>query len=178
MRSSNEPYGDSIGSFGGVWTIFADLSVRGYHPAAMHFALIDMILEQTPDRVRAVKQVTLAEEYLQDHFPTFQVLPGVFMLEALVQAGRALLEQRGHPRMVLGSAKAMRYGSFVRPGEALEVDVQLEKELPDGSFLFKGVGIVRRHRVDETVAVEPETAVSGRFTLRPLRIPPQTPSQG
>jgi hypothetical protein len=72
----------------------------------------------------------------------------------------------------------MRYGSFVRPGEALEVDVQLEKELPDGSFLFKGVGIVRRHRVDETVAVEPETAVSGRFTLRPLRIPPQTPSQG
>ena len=140
--------------------------------------IIDMILEQTPDRVRAVKQVTLAEEYLQDHFPTFQVLPGVFMLEALVQAGRALLEQRGHPRMVLGSAKAMRYGSFVRPGEALEVDVQLEKELPDGSFLFKGVGIVRRHRVDETVAVEPETAVSGRFTLRLLRMPPQTPSQG
>ena len=118
MRSSNEPYGDSIGSFPGIWTIFADLSARGYHPAAMHFALIDMILEQTPDRVRAVKQVTLAEEYLQDHFPTFQVLPGVFMLEALVQAGRALLEQRGHPRMVLGSAKAMRYGSFVRPGDS------------------------------------------------------------
>lgn len=139
----------------------------------MHFALIDTILEQTPDRVRAVKQVTLAEEYLQDHFPTFQVLPGVFMLEAMVQAARALLEARGHPRMVLGGAKAMRYGSFVRPGEALEVDVQLEKELPDGSFTFKGAGTVRRH-----AGGEPETAVSGRFTLRPLRIPPQNPSQG
>lgn len=115
----------------------------------------------------------MAEEYLQDHFPTFQVLPGVFMLEALVQAARALLDQRGHPRMVLGGAKALRYGSFVRPGEALEVEVQLEKALPDGSFTFKGTGIVRRHD-----GGQPETAVSGRFTLRPLRIPPQTPSQG
>jgi 3-hydroxymyristoyl/3-hydroxydecanoyl-(acyl carrier protein) dehydratase len=75
--------------------------------------------------------------------------------------------------MVLGGAKAMRYGSFVRPGEALEVDVQLEKALPDGTFTFKGTGTVRRQG-----GAEPETAVSGRFTLRPLRIPPQTPSQG
>ncbi len=139
----------------------------------MHFALIDTVLEQSADRVRAVKQVTLAEEYLQDHFPTFHVLPGVFMLEALVQAARKLLDAQGKPRMVLGGVKAMRYGSFVRPGEALEVDVQLEKALPDGTFTFKGTGTVRRQG-----GVEPETAVSGRFTLRPLRIPPQTPSQG
>jgi 3-hydroxyacyl-[acyl-carrier-protein] dehydratase len=139
----------------------------------MHFALIDTVLEQSPDRVRAVKQVTLAEEYLQDHFPTFHVLPGVFMLEALVQAARKLLDAQGKPRMVLGAVKAMRYGSFVRPGEALEVDVQLEKALPDGTFAFKGSGTVRRQG-----GGEPETAVSGRFTLRPLRIPPQTPSQG
>jgi 3-hydroxyacyl-[acyl-carrier-protein] dehydratase len=139
----------------------------------MHFALIDTVLEQSPDRVRAVKQVTLAEEYLQDHFPTFHVLPGVFMLEALVQAARKLLDAQGKPRMVLGGVKAMRYGSFVRPGEALEVEVQLEKTLPDGSFAFKGSGTVRRQG-----GGEPETAVSGRFTLRPLRIPPQTPSQG
>jgi 3-hydroxyacyl-[acyl-carrier-protein] dehydratase len=139
----------------------------------MHFALIDTVLEQSPDRVRAVKQVTLAEEYLQDHFPTFHVLPGVFMLEALVQAARKLLDAQGKPRMVLGGVKAMRYGSFVRPGEALEVDVQLEKALPDGTFAFKGTGTVRRQG-----GGDPETAVSGRFTLRPLRIPPQTPSQG
>lgn len=139
----------------------------------MHFALIDTVLEQSADRVRAVKQVTLAEEYLQDHFPTFHVLPGVFMLEALVQAARKLLDAQGKPRMVLGGVKAMRYGSFVRPGEALEVEVQLEKALPDGTFTFKGTGTVRRQG-----GAEPETAVSGRFTLRPLRIPPQTPSQG
>ncbi len=143
----------------------------------MHFALIDTILERSPDRVRAIKQVTLAEEYLQDHFPTFHVLPGVFMLEALVQAARALLEGlpagQTAPRMVLGGVKAMRYGTFVRPGEALDVEVLLEKTQPDGSFVFRGTGSVRRQG-----ATEAETAVSGRFTMRPLRVPPQQPALG
>lgn len=154
----------------------------------MHFALIDAVLEEGPDRVVAVKQVTLAEEYLQDHFPTFHVLPGVFMLEGLVQAARHLLDRRGHPRMVLGGVKALRYGSFVRPGDALVVDVTLEKTLPDGSFQFKGAGTVRRQAAGSTghaggpgpagspatPAAEAETAVSGRFTMRPLRTQPLT----
>lgn len=158
----------------------------------MHFALIDTILERTPQRVRAIKQVTLAEEYLQDHFPTFHVLPGVFMLEALVQSARALLEAQGHPRMVLGGVRAMRYGTFVRPGDALEVEVTLEKTQPDGTFVFKGVGTVRRFAAPAAGAggldgpggapatpatpPEPETAVSGRFTMRPLRVPALTPA--
>ena len=142
----------------------------------MHFALIDAVLEEGPDRVVAVKQVTLAEEYLQDHFPTFHVLPGVFMLEGLVQAARHLLDKQGHPRMVLGGVKALRYGSFVRPGDALVVDVTLEKTLPDGSFQFKGAGTVRRQAAGSpsTPAAAAETAVSGRFTMRPLRTQPLT----
>lgn len=142
----------------------------------MHFALIDAVLEEAPDRVVAVKQVTLAEEYLQDHFPTFHVLPGVFMLEGLVQAARHLLDKKGHPRMVLGGVKALRYGSFVRPGDALVVDVTLEKTLPDGSFQFKGAGTVRRQAAGgpSTPPAAEETAVSGRFTMRPLRTQPLT----
>jgi 3-hydroxyacyl-[acyl-carrier-protein] dehydratase len=138
----------------------------------MHFALVDTVLEAGPDRVLAVKQVTLAEEYLQDHFPTFHVLPGVFMLEALVQSARHILEARGKSRWVLGGVRALRYGSFVRPGESLVMEVALEKEAPDGSITFKGLGTVRRQAT--AGGAEPETAVSGRFTMRPLRVPPQT----
>lgn len=148
----------------------------------MHFALIDTVLECSPTRVVAVKQVTLAEEYLQDHFPTFHVLPGVFMLEALVQAARHLLEARGGAgaagsgeRWVLGQVRALRYGSFVRPGESLRVEVTLDKEQPDGSVVFKGAGTVRRQGADPSQ--EPETAVSGRFTMRHLRVPSQVPQQ-
>jgi hypothetical protein len=61
--------------------------------------------------------------------------------------------------------KALRYGSFVRPGEALKVEVTLDKDHGDGSFTMKGQASVVR--VDGTG----ETAVSGRFTMRPARIP-------
>src|SRR4051812_18814442 len=58
----------------------------------MRFELIDRVLERGPGRLVAMKNVTSAEEYLGDHFPGFPVLPGVMMLEALVQAGRLLAE--------------------------------------------------------------------------------------
>jgi 3-hydroxyacyl-[acyl-carrier-protein] dehydratase len=130
----------------------------------MKFLLIDQVLERTPTSIVAIKNVTAAEEYLGDHFPGFPVLPGVFMLEALTQAARELLKDRGQ-RLVLGQVKALRYGSFVRPGEALKVEVTLDKTNEDGSFTMKGQASVVR--VDGTG----ETAVSGRFTMRPARIP-------
>ncbi len=54
----------------------------------MRFNLIDRIVETRPGQsLRAVKNLTLGEEYLADHFPTFPVMPGVLMLETLVEAG-------------------------------------------------------------------------------------------
>ena len=128
----------------------------------MKFQLIDEVLESTPERLVALKNVTSSEEYLADHFPSFPVLPGVFMLESMIQAARALLREQGHLRMMLGEVRALRYGTFVRPGESLRVEVQLQKET-DGTFQFKGTGT--RVRPDGTG--EPSTAVSGRFTMRP-----------
>ena len=53
----------------------------------MRFWLLDRICSLEPHTsLTAVKNVTLAEEYLADHFPRFPVLPGVFMLEATTQA--------------------------------------------------------------------------------------------
>jgi 3-hydroxyacyl-[acyl-carrier-protein] dehydratase len=132
----------------------------------MHFRLVDRFLSLSDTSAVAVKNVTAAEEYLQDHFPGFPVLPGVFMIEALTQAARAVLEKRGMPRMVLGEVKALRYGSFVRPGEALRVEVTLDKVREDGSVVFKAQGTVLRDGADPSAA---ETAVSGRLILRALR---------
>jgi len=130
----------------------------------MKFNLIDMVLEQSPDRIVAIKQVSLAEEYLADHFPTFPVLPGVLMLETMVQAARLLLSNRGETRLVLGAVKGIKFGSFVRPGETLEVDVTVTGSV-DGTYQCRGKGRVRRHDGEGPN----ETAVSGRFTMRPIR---------
>lgn len=139
--------------------------------STMKFELIDQVIEQDAEHIVALKQVSLAEEYLADHFPGFPVLPGVLMVEAMLQAARLLLRARSNERFVLGEVRALKYGNMVRPGDALLVEVELQGE-SEGGFRFKGVGRVRtssdRGQKDEST--DPgETAVSGRFTMRPVR---------
>lgn len=124
----------------------------------MRFELIDRILAREPDRVVAVKNVTTAEEYLADHFPGFPVLPGVMMLETMVQAGRLLTEPSDRAHWVLTDVRNVKYGNMVRPGQALVVEVTVRNRTAQRLDLT-GVG-----RVDEQIAVQ------GRFSLEPLRV--------
>lgn len=110
----------------------------------MKFNLIDKIIELTDQRIVAVKHVSLAEEYLADHFPTFPVLPGVMMLEALTQAAGWLLHRRrgfARPMAVLKEAKNVKYGRFVAPGDWLRVEVEFLKDTESGAS-FKAAGLI------------------------------------
>jgi len=108
------------------------------------FNLVDRIETLTQDRIAAVKYVSLAEEYLADHFPTFPVLPGVMMLEALTQAAGWLLHHRNDFRCsmaVLKEARNVKYGRFVAPGGSLKLEVELNKATEAGAS-FKASGTV------------------------------------
>ena len=92
--------------------------------------------------MRAVKAVSLAEEYLGDHFPSFPVLPGVFMLEAMVEAAGWLVRVSHEFRVsviLLASAKNVTYKSFVKPGNLLELDIEC-RALSETESEFKGSG--------------------------------------
>jgi 3-hydroxyacyl-[acyl-carrier-protein] dehydratase len=95
----------------------------------MRFHLIDRILEVQPGKsLRAVKYLTLGEEYLADHFPTFPVMPGVLQLQGLVEAGSWLLrlsEEFARSVWVLREARAVKYGTFMPPGHRLTLTVEL-----------------------------------------------------
>ena len=55
----------------------------------MYFSLIDKIDELKPgDSIVATKSLSMAEEYLRDHFPKFPVMPGVLMIDANKPSGR------------------------------------------------------------------------------------------
>jgi 3-hydroxyacyl-[acyl-carrier-protein] dehydratase len=124
--------------------------------AALKFNLLDKIDRLDEGRIVASKSVSLAEEYLADHFPTFPVLPGVMMLEALTQAAGWLMHHRtGFKKSiaVLKEARNIRYGTFVAPGNALVVDVEFVKETPAGAT-FKA-----------SSTVNGEQAISGRIEI-------------
>lgn len=134
----------------------------------MRFELIDRVIEREPDRLVAIKLVTRAEEYLQDHFATFPVLPGVFMLEAMVQAGRELVSDRvdpAGPPVVLGGVRALKYGKFVMPGSTLRVEVKTRGDVAaDGSCELDAKAFLV-----EADGSEGGVAASGRLTLRAAR---------
>lgn len=123
----------------------------------MHFMLIDRITEIQPGAsITAIKALTLAEEYLQDHFPRFPVMPGVLMLEAMLQAGTWLVhltEDFRHSTVVFRGARNIKYAGFIRPGETLTVRVEI-LENKENLTTLKGEG-----RVGDALAV------SGRLVL-------------
>jgi 3-hydroxyacyl-[acyl-carrier-protein] dehydratase len=111
----------------------------------MRFLLVDRILSLEPGRsITAIKNVSAAEEYLADHFPGYPVLPGVMMLECLVQAGAWLMrstEGFRYSTILLKQAKALRYNNFVQPGQTLTVTADVH-ERGAREYIFKGSGTV------------------------------------
>lgn len=125
----------------------------------MRFNLVDRLLDFEPGkRIRMAKNLTLAEEYLADHFPTFPVMPGVLMLETLVEAGAWLVrltEDFRHSVIVLREARGVKYGNFMEPGKTLVVTAETEAIDPKAAEVtFKGKG-----------EMEGTSTVSAKFTL-------------
>jgi 3-hydroxyacyl-[acyl-carrier-protein] dehydratase len=135
----------------------------------MRFWLLDRIVSYEPDtQLTAVKNVSLSEEYLADHFPEFPVLPGVFMLEAATQAGAWLVrlsENYSHSVVVLQEARAVKYADFVAPGHTLTIRVeQTKKDQRHTFFRFEGT-------------VDGSVSVSGRLVLERFNLAETDPSK-
>jgi 3-hydroxyacyl-[acyl-carrier-protein] dehydratase len=135
----------------------------------MRFTLLDRIVELQPGaKLIAVKNLSLAEEYLADHFPGFPVMPGVLMLEAMTQAGSWLVratEDFAHSTVLLKEAKQVKYSNFVEPGQTLVVTVEIVEN--DSRFTkIKAQGVV-----------ESKTAVVARLTLERYNLADSDPSK-
>lgn len=123
----------------------------------MRFTLIDRVLSLEPGRkIVAAKNLSLAEEYLADHFPGFPVMPGVLMLEAMTQAGAWLIratEDFAHSAVVLKEARNVKYNSFVEPGQTLIVTAEWLSETE------------REVKIKAEGTVDGQATVSARLTL-------------
>lgn len=123
----------------------------------MKFCLVDRIKVLVPgESIQTIKNVSLAEEYLQDHFPGFSVLPGVMMVECLVQSCAWLSrvsDDFRYSMLLLKQARAVKFNSFLKPGQTLEVSATLRSnDATSAEFMASGT-------------VEGQSAISARILL-------------
>lgn len=98
----------------------------------MRWRMIDRIDEIVPgEKASAVKGVTLAEDYFEDHFPKFPVVPGVLVVEALAQVSGKLIElsvfeeRKLWPFPVLSMVRNAKFRRFIRPGEQIKLEASI-----------------------------------------------------
>lgn len=126
-------------------------------PHRYPFLLVDRVLEvEKGKRIRALKNVTINEQFFNGHFPHRPVMPGVLMLEAMAQAAALLtfdtLGVAPDDKTVyyFAGIDGARFKRPVEPGDQLVMDVTLERAKA-GIYKFKGTT-----RVGDEVACEAE----------------------
>ncbi len=95
----------------------------------MRWIWIDKFVEfHSGERAVAVKNVTLAEEHLHDHFPGFPVMPESLMIEAMAQTSGILVGEakKFEEKVILAKVKKAVFFDYVKPGDTIEVDARIE----------------------------------------------------
>jgi len=85
----------------------------------------------------AVKNVSLAEEHLHDHFPGAPVMPNALIIEGLAQTGGLLVAEHGgfNERVVLAKIAKARFHFPAVPGDTLVYRATIEDIHKDGAVV-------------------------------------------
>lgn len=97
-------------------------------PHRYPFLLIDRVIDLTrKQRIVAIKNVSVNEPFFAGHFPGFPIMPGVLIIEAIAQAGGALLltevGDRGDKLMFFTGIERAKFRKPVLPGDQLRIEV-------------------------------------------------------
>ena len=102
----------------------------------MRWIWIDKFVEFESGRhAVAVKNVTLAEEHLHDHFPGFPVMPECLMIEAMAQTAGILVGEAKNfqEKVILAKIKKCVFFDYVTPGDTLKLDAGIESIAPEAA---------------------------------------------
>src|SRR5579864_8166386 len=104
--------------------------IQAVLPHRYPFLLIDRVVEmERRKRIVAIKNVTINEPFFAGHFPGYPIMPGVLIVEAMAQAGAALLftevKERESKLMVFTGIERARFRKPVVPGDTVRLEVEV-----------------------------------------------------
>jgi 3-hydroxyacyl-[acyl-carrier-protein] dehydratase len=131
--------------------------IQAIIPHRFPFLLVDKIVEiEYGKRAVGIKNVTVNEWFFQGHFPSYPVMPGVLILEALAQVGAVALlgmeEFKGRVAF-FGGLDGVRFKKQVVPGDVLRLEIEM--------IHFRGVV----GKAKATATVDGQLAARGEMTF-------------
>ena len=102
----------------------------------MRWIWIDKFVEfESGKRAVSVKNVTLAEEHLHDHFPGFPVMPECLMIEAMAQTAGILVGQAKNfeEKVILAKINKCVFFDYLKPGDTLRLEANIDSIAPEAA---------------------------------------------
>lgn len=102
----------------------------------MRWIWIDKFLEfESGKRAVSLKNVTLAEEHLHDHFPGFPIMPECLMIEAMAQTAGILVGEarKFQEKVILAKIRKAMFHHYVRPGDTITLHAEIESIAPEAA---------------------------------------------
>ena len=100
---------------------------------------IDEVVEMTESTISSRKHLSKSLPVFEGHYPGFPLLPGVILCEACLEASAILIASLGvstNGRVPVATGmNNVRFRRMVRPGETLDIDVELKDRLQDAFYL-------------------------------------------
>jgi 3-hydroxyacyl-[acyl-carrier-protein] dehydratase len=120
-------------------------TIKNAIPHREPFLLVDEIVEQSDKRIVCRKSFSGDEFWYRGHYPDFPLTPGVLLVEAGMQAGAILLAKYAAEKPggvpVATRINNVKFRHMVRPGDTIEMQVELVDRMADAFFLKAAVTV-------------------------------------